>query len=411
VADRLSAALRASLHEQEELLRSSLVLNPVENFPFLADIEVTASPLHGLYNTDKVRTREQRLETPMQFAGRTAFERDSRLIYEAWADALGAADTTLRVLSGLHAHTVLFMAMARPGQTVLLLPIRAGGHLSGQAIIERLGLRVIEMPVDDEAMSVDMPAALELCEKECPNYIFVDRSEGLVYEDFSAFAEVEGTTKVFDASQYLTNVICGDHPNPFEWGYDLMLASVHKNFPGPQKALLATRRHDERWKSLLKGVSTFVSNMHVASTYAAGLTLARRDWLQDYSRRMLQVAISLEDALDEREVPVVRRRRDLPPTHHVWIRESDRNQAFTTYERLERCRIMTNFRTLPYSLGPGIRIGVNSAVRLGVTEDDVPRLADLIALIRAEGPTSSLREEALAFNQMIWSRAVLAHGS
>jgi glycine hydroxymethyltransferase len=409
VADRLSATLRASLHEQEELLRSSLVLNPVENFPFPADLEVTAGTLHGLYNTDKVRTREQRLETPMQFAGRTALERDSRLVYEAWADALGAADTTMRVLSGLHAHIVLFMAMARPGETVLLLPVQGGGHLSGQAIIERLGLCVIEMPTDDEAMSVDMPAALELCEKERPDYVLVDRSEGLVYEDFSEFAAVEGPTKIFDASQYLTNVICGDHPNPFEWGYDLMVASVHKNFPGPQKALLATRQHDERWKSLLKGVSTFVSNMHVASTYAAGLTLSRREWLQDYSRRMLRVAVKLEDALDECGVPVVRRRRDLPPTHHVWIREHDRDSAFTTYERLERCLIMTNFRTLPYSLGQGIRIGVNSAVRLGLIEDDVPRLAELIAMIRAAGPTPSLREEAFAFNQMIWSRAALAH--
>ena len=410
MVDSLFATLRASLVEQEELLHSSLVLNPVENFPFPADLEVTSGPLHGLYNTDKVRTREQRLETPMQFAGRVALERDSRLVYDAWASALGAADTTMRVLSGLHAHTVLFMAMARPGETVMLLPIRAGGHLSGQAIVERLGLRVIEIPTDDEAMSIDMPAALELCERERPDYVFVDRSEGLVYEDFSSLAAVEGPTKIFDASQYLTNIICDDHPNPFGWGYDLMVASVHKNFPGPQKALLATKRHDERWKSLLKGVSTFVSNMHVASTYAAGLTLSRRTWLQNYSQQMLQVAVQLEDALHEHGVPVVQRRRDLPPTHHVWIREGDRDQAFTTYERLERCSIMTNFRTLPYSLGQGIRIGVNSAVRLGMNVGDVPRLAELIALIRDQGATPALRAEAIAFNQMIWSRAS-AHDS
>jgi glycine hydroxymethyltransferase len=383
----------------------SLVLNPVENFPFPADLEVTAGPLHGLYNSDKTRTREQRLETPLQFAGREALERDSRLVYKAWAEALGAADTTLRMLSGLHAHMVLFMAMARSRQTILLLPIRAGGHLSGQAIVERLGLRVIEMAVDDAAMSVDMPATLDICERERPDYIFVDRSEGLVFEDFHALAQVEGPTKIFDASQYLTNIVCGDHPNPLEWGYDLMVASVHKNFPGPQKALLATRQNDERWQSLLKGVSTFVSNMHIASTYAAGLTLSRRDWLKEYSTRMLKVAIELEDALGERGVPVVKRRRDLPPTHHVWIDEGDRNRAFNTYERLEQCLFMTNFRTLPYARGSGIRIGVNSAVRLGLEENDVPRLADLIASIRAESPTPSLQKEAREFSEMIWARA------
>jgi len=260
------------------------------------------------------------------------------------------------------------------------------------------------MAVDDEGMCVDMATTLELCADEQPDYIFVDRSEGLVFEDFSSFAEVDGPLTIFDSSQYLTNVICGDHPNPFRWGFDLMVASVHKNFPGPQKALLATREDNEVWHRIVKGVSAYVSNMHSASTYVAGLTLSRKDWLEGYSQRMLGTSVRLEDELYLRGVPVVTRRRDRPPTHHVWIREGDRDQAFTTYERLEECLIMTNFRTLPYSLGPGIRIGMNSAARLGLAEEDVPRLAGIIADIREQGATGALREEARTFNEAIWSR-------
>ena len=141
MTDSLAAHLRASLAEQERLIKTSLVLNPVENFPFPGALAVTAGPLHGLYNTDKTRTRDEQRETPLQFAGREALAQDSRIIYSAWADALGAADATLRVLSGLHAHATLFMAMAKPAETVLLLPVEAGGHVSGRAIIERLGLR------------------------------------------------------------------------------------------------------------------------------------------------------------------------------------------------------------------------------------------------------------------------------
>jgi glycine hydroxymethyltransferase len=404
VTDSLAARLRVSLSEQEQELRRSLILNPVENFPFPEDIEVTSGLLHGLYNSDKTRRREERLDTPLQFGGRQALERDSRAIYSAWAKALGAEDATLRILSGLHAHITLFMSMAHPGQSVLLLPVSAGGHLSGKAIAERLGLRVIEMAVDEERMRVDMAATLDLCASERPDYVFVDRSEGLVYEDFSPLARVEGATTIFDASQYLTNVICGDHPNPFEWGFDLMVASVHKNFPGPQKALLATRRADDLWRLLLKGVSTYVSNMHVASTYAAGLTLSRRPWLEAYSQRMLRISVLLEDALRGQGVPAIERLRDTPPTHHVWIEEGDRDRAFSTYERLERCSIMTNFRTLPYGLGPGIRIGVNSAVRLGLKEADVPCLAELVARIRADGATDALCLEAHEFSEAIWAR-------
>lgn len=400
----LATRLRASLARQEEQLRSSLPLNPAENVPPAEDIAVVSSLLHGLYNSDKERTREQRLSASIQFAGRQDLERDSRAIYAAWAQALGAADVTLRALSGLHAHIVLFMAMARPGQSVLLLPIEAGGHLAGRAIQERLGLEVIEMIVDAEHMCVDMDMTLERCEGSRPDFVFVDRSEGLVFEDFSPLAGVARQRSIFDGSQYLTNILAKDHPNPFGWGYDLLVASVHKNFPGPQKALIATRHDDEPWRAILGGVSTYVSNLHVAASYAAGLTLARTGWLAAYSRRMLDVAVALEEALHEHGVPVVRRPTGLPTTHHVWIRERDSETAFTAYESLEACRLMTNYRTLPYGLGHGLRLGVNAAVRLGLCEDDVPQLAELIAEIRRHGPTPALERRARAFNRMIWDR-------
>jgi glycine hydroxymethyltransferase len=403
VHNALSRQLRASLVRQEQLLRSSLILNPVENFPFPEDLAVTAGPLHSLYNTDKQRDRAARIDTPIQFAGRQILECDSRIIYDAWAHALNAADATLRLLSGLHAHIVLFMSMAKPGQTVLLLPVEAGGHLAGRAILERLGLNVIDMTVDRTAMCVDIDNTLARCEDERPDFVFVDRSEGLVFEDFTPLAQHIGAPCVFDASQCLTNVIAGDYPNPLLNGFDLLVASVHKNFPGPQKALLATRERDAMWTQILAGVSTYVSNLHPASTYAAGLALSRTDWLADYSRRMLDVAVRLEQELAEHGVPVVRRRTDLPPTHHVWIREPSREHAFATYERLEQCLVMTNYRTLPYSLGPGVRLGVSAAVRLGMTEQAVPRLAELIAQIRSSGATRTLRREARAFNEQVWA--------
>ncbi|MEJ1231388.1 MAG: hypothetical protein WDM88_13250 [Galbitalea sp.] len=189
------------------------------------------------------------------------------------------------MLSGLHAHIVLFMSMATPGQTVLLLPVEAGGHVSGRAILERLGLTVVEMAVNVTDMSVDIERTLEISADVRPDYVLVDRSEGLVFEDFSRLGAIPGAVSIFDASQYLTNIIAGDHPNPLDAGFDLIVASVHKNFPGPQKAILATRQKDETWKRILAGVSTFVSSMHIASTYAAGLTLARTEWLSEYRGR------------------------------------------------------------------------------------------------------------------------------
>ncbi|MEO6500332.1 MAG: hypothetical protein ABIQ09_00290 [Jatrophihabitantaceae bacterium] len=401
--DDLAARLRASLAHQEDLLRSTLILNPVENIPFAEDLIPASGILHGLYNSDKRRSRLERINTPIQFAGRQAMESDSREIYAAWARALGAEEATLRLLSGLHAHIVLFMAMAQPGQKVLLLPVTAGGHVSGKAILQRLGLEVVDMAVDVSHQRVNIAETLNVWRSERPDYVLVDRSEGLVFEDFSQLAQLPGSTTIFDASQFLTNVICGHHPNPIGWGFDLVIASVHKNFPGPQKALLATRQIDDRWQRILSGISTFVSNMHMTSTYAAGLTLARTEWLKEYSSRMLELAVLLEAELALRDVPVVRRPDGLP-THHLWIREDSREEAYETYDRLERCQILTNFRQLPYSLGFGIRLGTSAIARLGLTTAEVPALADLIADIRREGPTAELQRAAQQFSEMIWDR-------
>jgi glycine hydroxymethyltransferase len=399
----LEGHLRASLAEHERRLRQSILLNPVENFPFAADLAPASGVLHGLYNSDKVRSTHQAIETPIQFAGRAQISADVREIYSAWADALEASDATLRMLSGLHAHVVLFMSVARAGDSVLILPEEAGGHMSGRNIVTRLGLRAVDMVVDGENMRVDMDRTLALCSAERPDFVLVDRSEGLVFEDFSPLAAAARRASIFDGSQYLTNILTGDYPNPLAQGFDLLVASTHKNFPGPQKALLATRYKDEIWQEVLTGVSTYVSNMHVGSIYAAGLTLARQEWLALYSQRIVSVAVLLEEALSELGVPVVRRPKDLPATHHLWIREDSRDRAFRTYEHLEKCAILTNYRRLPYSLGHGVRLGVSAAVRLGLVEADVPALAELVATARSD-PDRAVIAEAKRFAQMLWAR-------
>ncbi len=404
--EALAGALRRSIELQQAEMTSTLLLNPVENVPFADDVAVASGVLHGLYSSDKVRSRDQQIAAPIQFAGRREMAEDCHAIYQAWAAALGAEDATLRTLSGLHAHLVLFLSIAQAGDSVLLLPVEAGGHLSGRAIVDRLGLRVIDMVVDDRAQAVDVAATIERLGGVRPDFVFVDRSEGLVVEDLAALARLAVKSSIFDASQYLTNIMCGDHPNPFGSGFDLMVATVHKNFPGPQKAMLACRERDDTWDALVRGASTYVSNFDVTSTYAAGLALARTDWLAAYSREMLTTAVALESELAHREVPVIRRDPEKTPTHHLWLPEPTRDAAFETYESLEACGLLTNYRLLPYGLGHGLRLGTSGAVRIGLRARHVPELADLISAVRAAGATSPLRDRARKFNRRMWAEGL-----
>lgn len=400
----LREPLAVSLRRQERVARSSLILNPVENFPFPDDLAPASGFLHGLYNSDKVRTTSQQRDSIIQFAGRNRIAYDVRRIYRAWAEALGAADATLRLLSGLHAHTVLFMACTKAGERVLLLPELGGGHVSTRSILERLGLEVVEMAIDTANMCIDVPQTMRIVRDRPPDFVFVDRSEGLIYEDFTELVATVGAPSVFDASQYLSNIIAGHFGNPFDMGFDFLVSTLHKNFPGPQRALLATREENDRWRDVLAGISTYVSNMHGFGIYTAGFTLQRTRWLQAYSQRMLSGAVSLENELALRGQTVVRRPAGRPPTHHVWLTCRSAEEAFAFFKALERCRILVNYRKLPYGLGMGLRLGLSFAARLGLEVADIPRLADMIVSIKERGPTAFNRFKAREFNQALWTR-------
>ncbi len=396
--------LLTSLRRQELIHRSTLILNPVENLPYPSDLAPSVSFLHGLYNTDSLRSSEEQINTLHQFAGRRRLAFDSMKIHSAFANALGAEDVSLRLLSGLHAHTVIFMAIAKPGQTVLLLPELAGGHMSTKFILERLGLRVIDMVTNVERHCIDIEKTIEVGLREKPDFIFVDRSEGLVYEDFGEIIEKVGGVSIYDASQYFTNILAGDHPNPFDVGFQFIISTLHKNFPGPQKALVAVKKADENWKKIKSGMSRYVSNMHVFNTYSAGLTLSRKDELHSYSMRMLDITVALDAALKKEGVNVISRPTDVPPTHHIWIHARDREHAFYMFKSLERCRILVNFRLLPYGIGFGLRLGLNSAARLGLTVIDTQNLALIISEIFQNGPGALQRHRARAFIEGLWKR-------
>jgi glycine hydroxymethyltransferase len=399
------------LDRQRRLLAASIVLTPVDSLPFsLADRGNTAF-LHGLYLTDKVRDREASRDTLVQFGGREQAARDISEIHRMLAEAFGASEGSLRLLSGLQAHAATFMSIATIGQTVLLLSEEAGGHFNTHAILRRLGLHTIDMPIDHEHLCIDRAGTLELVDRLRPDFIFIDRSEGLRYEDFSFIGGLDGPTTIFDASQYVPPILSGRFENPLTWGFDLMLFSLHKSFPGPQKAGIVSREGGELWTRLITGLSTLVSSSHAENSYLLGLTLLRQDWLATYVQRLFDTAAELEARLIERGLPVANRdrqgRRDWPSTHHIWISSQSQDEAFEQFEQLARTHIHTNYRKLPYELGYGLRLGTTFSVVAGVDVDHMQELADIVALAIADGASESLRERVRELAESAAARAIL----
>lgn len=374
--------LRSSLEEQNTTFQNQLILNPVENIPDPKYLSCSMSFLHGIYNSDKLRSESDMLNTKIQFANRYLVAHDINQIYHAWCNILNATAISMRFFSGLHAHTTVFMAITDISDSVLILPEKAGGHMATKAILERLGLNVYELEIDYASKRIDVFKSKELIEKIHPKVIFIDRSEGTIYEDFSWLSEYTEIYKIFDASQYLTNIIANDYLSPFDMGFDAILSTTHKNFPGPQRALYCTKEKDSMWEKLYSKIGTYVSNMHPYSIYTLGLMLEKLEDYKNLSHDMLVNTGLLRKELKNHGLPVCEQQpmsANEHITHHIWITCTDKIFAFELYKRWEYCGFLTNYRLLPYNLGYGIRMGLSATTVSGLIPEDIPELANLLA--------------------------------
>ena len=335
---------RQTIENLRKIHEESLILNPTENIPFCSDVNLDF--LEGMYISEEMRDENSKVI----FAGRGNLNE----LYDFWCKYMNAKAVTFKPHSGLDAH------------------------FSTHQILSRLGFDVRSFMIDKKQYKVDILRSIELIENWKPDYIFVDRSEGLYYEDFSWLKEIS-CIKIFDASQYLTNIMAKDYDNPFDMGFDIILTSLHKNYPGSQKAAVFFRQKDELWEQVMKGLNIYISNIHPKDVCSLLLNLPSDSNLKKYSQKMLSTTRLLEEILVKNHLPVVRRNFNNTWTQHLWLQPESKEKAYQFFRLLEDLHILTNYRLLPYGLGYGLRLGTAAAVRQGLEEKSVPALAEVIS--------------------------------
>lgn len=351
----------------------SLILNPTENIPCHGN---DASFFEGLYVSERFKD----LNDKIIFAGRNDYIRFCEYVKEIWRNKLNAYDIDLKTLSGLNAHLVLFLCIMKPNDSVIILPEICGGHFATQKILESFGANVYSMISDCTQMKVDKEKTLNLIHKINPTYIFVDRSEGLNYEDFSWIGTIKNSYKIFDASQYFTQILTKEYPSPFEWGFDMIVSTLHKNYPGPQKGIIAVQdKNSIIWQRYLENAKTYISNTHPMDIVNSVVPLLDENAFCNYSKKCINCATLLEQELRKRGVPVITRRISEPSTLHIWVQCDTKADSYEYYLKLEKLHLLTNYRLLPYNKGFGLRIGISAAVRQGLLPKHISSLADIMS--------------------------------
>ncbi len=364
-----------NLNLSNNRFEKSLILNPTENLPYYEYKKTKA--FEGLYVSENYRDSENKII----FGGRDELIELYNIAKVIWKKNLKAADVDLRTFSGLNSHLLFFLCVSKKNDTVMLLPEEAGGHFSTGNILKKLGLKVEYFLIDEKNHRIDIKNSKTLIQNINPNFIFIDRSEGLTYEDFGWLCEFTRTIKIFDASQYLTQILTQAYPNPFCLGFDIILSTLHKNYPGPQKCIVATRENNHLWNEYISNSNTFISNNHPRDIFNSIIPLLDLEKLKLYSIECLQCSKALSSELYKLGVSVILRDNNEYASLHTWIVFETKEKAYNAFLKLEEMNFLTNYRLLPYKLGYGLRIGISAAVRQGLRLQHISLLAQLISEI------------------------------
>lgn len=380
---------------------SSLILNPTENVPFYFSSSKTDF-FTGLYVSERFKD----VNDKVIFAGRNDYIQFFNYIKKEWEKELCADDVDLKTLSGLNAHLIFFLCILKPNDKVMVLPEVCGGHFATEEILKNIGAHTYQMVCDSQNLCVNSKKTLQLIESEKINYVFVDRSEGLYYEDFSWLKDSYPCYKIFDASQYISSILCKRFLNPFDMGFDMIISTLHKNYPGPQKGLLAVKNKDDKvWNNYLTHAKTYISNTHPKAIADSLFPILNKETFETYCITCEKCINLLEDLLANFGIPVITRLKQLVPTQHIWILCKNKQESYKYYLKLEELGLLTNYRLLPYNLGYGLRIGLNASVLCGLNEKHISQLAEIMRDAYYGDITPRLKKMCYKFIKKIRSTA------
>jgi glycine hydroxymethyltransferase len=321
--------------------------------------------------------------------GLEAIEKIEVICAELAAEIFGARFAEIRVGSGALANLYIFMATAKPGETIFAPPATIGGHIThhkaGAAGL--YGVHTHPLPVDPATYSVDLEKLRAEALRLRPKLITIGGSLNIFPHPVARMREIAdevGAYLLYDAA-HMSGMIAGHSwQQPLEEGAHAMTMSTYKSLGGPPSGLIVS--NDAGLAERLDAIAYpgLTANFDVAKSAALAITLL--DWKvhgRAYAATMAETALALAEALAACDIPIFARDRGMTRSHQFAIEAAPYGGGQTAAKVLRRANILTCGIGLP--LAPlandanGLRIGTPEIVRWGMTAADMPRLAGFIA--------------------------------
>ncbi|MEM2402368.1 MAG: serine hydroxymethyltransferase [Archaeoglobaceae archaeon] len=391
------------IREHNEMMRNSIPLIASENLTSKAVRMCYLSDLGHRYAEGKVGER--------YYAGCRFIDEVERIAIELSKKLFEVEHVNVQPISGVVANLAAFFAFTNPGDTIFSISVPCGGHISHDRLSAAglRGLKVVYYPFDVEEMNVDIDGTEKLAKDVKPKLFVLGSSLILRRQPTKEIKEIADKLDakvMFDASHVLGLIAGKTYPNPIKEGADVVTASTHKTFFGPQRAIiLSNERYAKRVdKAVFPGV---VSNHHLHSL--AGYAIAAMEMLEfgeAYARQVVKNAKKLAETLYDLGYKVLGENFGFTETHQIAVDVRELGGGERVARKLEEVGIILNKNLLPWdsveiaSNPSGIRIGVQEVTRLGMKEGEMVAIADFIdSTLRNKKRVEEIREEIREFRK------------
>lgn len=343
------------------------------------------------------------------YGGCVEVDKVETLAIERAKTLFGAAFANVQPHSGANANQAAFMAMGKPGDTVLGMSLAAGGHLTHGAAPNYSGkwFNAVQYGVRQQDGILDYDQMESLAREHKPSIIVAGGSAYPRIIDFARFrriADEVGALLMVDMAHFAGLVAAGLYPNPLEYA-DIVTSTTHKTLRGPRGGLILTNS-----EALAKKINSAVFPglqggplMHVIAGKAVAFGEALRPEFKEYQKAVQKNAAVLAEVLVERGFDIVTGGTD---SHLLLVDLRPKKVTGKAAEQaLERAGITANKNAIPFdpekpAITSGVRLGSPAATARGFREAEFRQVGEMIdevltALAASGGEGDTVVENAV----------------
>tara|TARA_B110000444_G_scaffold36523_1_gene32043 strand:- start:578 stop:1879 length:1302 start_codon:yes stop_codon:yes gene_type:complete len=289
--------------------------------------------------------------------------------------------------SGAQANGAVYLALIKPGDTILGMSLNSGGHLTHGAKPAQSGkwFNAVHYEVNEETGLIDYDNVEKLALENKPKIIIAGGSAYSRIIDFKRFREISNKVGAFflvDMAHFSGLVAGGEYPNPTKYA-DVVTSTTHKVLRGPRGGIILTN-NEELIKKFNSAIFPGLQGgplMHVIAAKAVCFKEALSNDFKIYTKNVINNAKILSECLKEKGFKIFSGGTD---THLMLLDlRSFEVTGKDAQVSLGRANITCNKNGIPFDkespmITSGIRLGTPACTTRGFGTEEFKLVADLI---------------------------------